>query len=85
MVATDVAIASTCYLAITNQGPYILTGIIAAGLYIWQSVDAVLTANEKNKKNGYIVSIAPCMQYNALAVTNNSSGITPSLSMTISF
>lgn len=63
----------------------LLSGLTLVVDYIWGTVDAVKTANKKNKQNGYVVSLAPSMQYNTLAASNGNLGITPSLSMSISF
>lgn len=69
-----------------NSGAFmVLSGIALVVDYICGTVDAVKTANKKNKQNGYVVSLAPSMQYNTLAAANGNLGITPSLSMSISF
>ena len=59
-------------------------GIITLGLYLYQSIDAVITAHKKNKANGYVVSLYPSMQNN-LCSTDNSLGFTPSIGLNLTF
>lgn len=63
----------------------VLSGLTLIVDYVWATIDAVKTANKKNKANGYVVSLSPSMQYNAMAMNNGGLGFTPSLSMSISF
>ena len=60
-------------------------GIVAIGLYVWSSIDAVVTANELNKRNGYVVHISPSFQYNTLASTNGGSGFVSGVNLSLSF
>lgn len=69
-----------------NTGAIMLvSGLTMVVDYIWGTVDAVKTANRKNKENGYVVSLSPSLQYNTLAASNGNFSITPSMSMSISF
>lgn len=70
----------------SNSGAImLLSGLTLIIDYIWGTVDAVKTADRKNKENGYVVSLTPGMQYNTIAATNGAFGIAPSLSLSISF
>lgn len=57
--------------------------IVAAGLYIWSFLDAVVTSDKLNKTNGYIISISPTIINNSLATNANGASLTPGFSLSM--
>ena len=63
----------------------LLSGFALFVDYVAATIDAVSTANKKNKANGYVVSLAPNIQYNTMASADGGSGLIPSLSLKLTF
>ena len=60
-------------------------GVATAVLYLWQSIDAIITADRKNKMNGYVLSFAPSIMDNHFAEAVGGSGYVPAMSFNLSF
>lgn len=60
-------------------------GVATVALYIWQAIDAVVTADRKNKMNGYVLSFTPSILDNHLACAVGGSGYVPAMSFNLSF
>lgn len=60
-------------------------GVATAVLYLWQSIDAVITADKKNKMNGYVMSLAPSIMDNHFAEVVGGSEYVPAMSFNLTF
>ena len=66
-----------------------VVGAISSGFaffvtFLWSSIDAVITANNLNISNGYVVNFTPTVNY-VPSVASGSSGFTAGLNLTLSF
>ena len=62
----------------------LIFGVAFVATYIWQWIDAPVTANRLNIEHGYSLSLRPTVFQNNLA-QNSLSGATAGLSLSLSF
>ena len=93
MISTGVCAGATYALneaAKKNSSkPYakvaIIFGVATVVLYVGQAIDAVVSADRKNKENGYVLSFTPSIMDNHLAYVAGGSGYVPAMSFNLSF